>query len=331
MISQQVADQICSTYQLGKLLEFPQIVLGGRVHQVFCLNTEKGKFALKKFNLLRSWGLHSEQEIVEAEDIITSLSENAFPALPAIKANGKPFYKYDDDCYLLFNWIEGQSLSPKEAGLAQIELVGSLLAKLHQAHLEMPAPTICPRPCETKHWVILVQCSRMCDFSGTALLETLGPRLRELSSEVNEAWSRLKSNVVIGHGDLDPWNVIWRSEQDPVIVDWEGVGWTNPMVDLMQSALSWALVEPQELDATRYRAMFKGYAKAGGKIDEDLLDAFHVVMCLWMGWMEYNLERFVGEEQTDFSQQRKSELEAHNALKTVEYLLSLPESSWKYT
>lgn len=84
--------------------------------------------------------------------------------------------------------------------------------------------------------------------------------------QVNAAMAVLSGNIVISHRDLDPKNVMWSSEGQPVIIDWEAAGWVNPAQELMEVALYWSDFESGHIRKADFCAVIHAYRNQGEKL-----------------------------------------------------------------
>jgi thiamine kinase-like enzyme len=66
------------------------------------------------------------------------------------------------------------------------------------------------------------------------LLEIINT-LYDWNAQANKSAKQLASDMVISHWDLDSKNTMW-DQDNPIIIDWELAGYTNPMQELTESS-----------------------------------------------------------------------------------------------
>jgi thiamine kinase-like enzyme len=80
--------------------------------------------------------------------------------------------------------------------------------------------------------------NKSCEFS-SKLNENLG-NLLGANQKYHSAIDVLKENTVVSHGDLDQKNVLWDSENNPILIDWESARKLNPTYEIVNVALDWS-------------------------------------------------------------------------------------------
>jgi thiamine kinase-like enzyme len=101
----------------------------------------------------------------------------------------------------------------------------------------------------------------------------------------------LQANLVIGHGDIDQKNVIWKDDQTPVIIDWESVSMTNPDLEIVDAALNWAGLLSGTIQIDSMKAVMNGYKSVGLKLSLTSRDILNACILKWMSWLDANLRK----------------------------------------
>ncbi|MCF6137820.1 phosphotransferase [Pseudalkalibacillus berkeleyi] len=301
---QSIIKKMCENAQLGELNEAPKKILGGLLHQMYAVDTAKGKYAVKILNpqimrrptALKNY-IHSEQ--------IAEIASTRIPALPAKKLNGTFVQELDNHCYLVFDWIEGNCLKPNEISKDHCEKIGEIVADIHQTDFsELGIKQ--ERILENEHltdWNIYLQKGRENHADWFTLLKENSDRLFEWNAMAIEAAKLLSSKMVISHRDLDSKNVIWNHGA-PVLIDWESAGYINPMHDLMETAMYWTKSGNGNIDKAKFFVFINGYKKRFGMLNAN----WNVVLAMGflskLGWLEYNLKRSLWIECTNESEQK---------------------------
>lgn len=95
------------------------------------------------------------------------------------------------------------------------------------------------------------------------MFESYLPQLKIWGEKVYLASQKVQADQVISHRDLDCKNILWDADQNPIVIDWESVGWVNPMSELMETALYWSCAEILEFDQVKFISFVESYLEAG--------------------------------------------------------------------
>ena len=105
-----------------------------------------------------------------------------------------------------------------------------------------------------------------------------------------KAISTLETHVTVSHGDLDQKNVLWDSNNNPILIDWESTCKINPTYDLINTAFYWSGIT-STFDKALFFKILNAYQKAGGTINKEHMVAACYGTFGWIGWLVYNIER----------------------------------------
>jgi aminoglycoside phosphotransferase (APT) family kinase protein len=178
-------------------------------------------------------------DIVNGEQIAT-VAARYIPALPAKQFDEKAVLEIDGQYYMVYDWVDGKSLYGENKTPTRCEQIGNILGKLHTidfSSLNIPKPAVAAEA--------LVDWDRYLHKGQ----EAGSPWIDELSANMDnlQDWNHrylasmkyLEKPLVIGHGDIDPKNVMWSNDK-PIIIDWESAGYLNPSHELIVYALYWS-------------------------------------------------------------------------------------------
>ena len=260
-------EQLCNRLNLGKPREALSGLAGGFHHRVWRLETERGTFVIKQL----------------APD--TDLTD---------KAVINHYNVIDEEAYLVFPWTDAVALNDGEVSSHHALAVAELLAKMHNADIEvLGVESELGEPSGEGDVEELVDVAMKEGLSIAPLLNEQRSLLMRIARQYQKALPLLERRQIISHGDMDQKNVLWDSDDKPVIIDWEAAHRINPTQEVVSVALEWS------------------GSRAGGTITPNLLEAaLHCELGKWLDWLMYNIGRLVnlqstrqhtlGEEQIEF-------------------------------
>ncbi|MEI4802953.1 phosphotransferase [Bacillus sp. FJAT-51639] len=309
---------LCQTSQLGELLNAPESISGGLLHRMYAVETTKGKYAVKLLNpqiMLRPTAMRN---YINSEKIANFLSNN-IPTLPAKKLNGDVLQKVDNQFYLVFDWIEGESLKPYEINNIHCEKIGTILAAIHKADFsELSITNDGFDNGQPTNWNYYLQKGKENRSEWVKLLLENLDNLSKWNLNAIRASESLSSNMVISHRDLDSKNVMWN-QYNPVLIDWESAGYINPMQDLIETAIYWSKNEKGDIDKQRFFSFISGYKKRYGELQADWTVVLANGFSGKLGWLEYNLKRSLWIECTDEEEQQMGTIQATETINEIRH------------
>ena len=250
-------EQLCDNLGLGTLLCEPAQLTGGLLHRMYAIETTSGKYAVKALNPQVMLRPTAKSNIMNGEHVAAIAAEH-IPALPAKNFGNTSIQQIGGQSYLIYDWAEGKSLYGESITTAHCETIGRLLGKLHC--IDFSTLNI-PEPCGTEEELV--------DWNGYLLKgqqagSTWADLLAQNMDDLYE-WNRrylasmqyLAHPLVIGHGDIDPKNVLWHNGQ-PLIIDWESAGYLHPAHEFIVCALYWSDTNGTN-DKEKFLAFLNGY------------------------------------------------------------------------
>ena len=295
-------EKLCNVLHLGEIAGAPEAISGGLLHRMYAIKTTQGKYAIKALNPQIMARPKAMQDIINGEQI-AGIAANNISTLTAKKINGTIVNEIDNQFYLVFDWVDGKSLKLNEIGIAHCKKIASILADIHMtdfSQLGMVDDYSSDEP--LTDWNYYLQKGQKSNAVWADLLLENIEDLYSWSAELNIAAKLLALDTVISHGDLDPKNVMW-SKDNPIIIDWEGAGFVNPMCDLINTAIDWSENEIGDIDKDKFMAFIDGYKKKHGTLKADWRTVLKKGLGK-LGWLEYSLKRSLWIECTDEAEQQ---------------------------
>lgn len=295
-------DKLCKFLQLGNMVGEPEVVTGGLMHRMYAINTTKGKYAVKALNpqiMLRPVAMG---HIINSERI-ANVAINNIPALSSIRCNDNFIHEIDEQHYLVFDWIDGKSLKLDEIKTEHCKKIGTILAKLHMTDFnELDIVNHNDKVKNQIDWDYFLMKGQENNSKWVNLIQENIKELHMWNQAAIKSAKNLSSNMVISHRDLDPKNVMWNNEE-PIVIDWESADYTNPMHELVETAIYWAETENSEIDKEKFVAFMNGYRNIYGVLEADWREVLLNGFIGKLEWLEYSLKRSLGIECTDEKEQ----------------------------
>ncbi|EFH89018.1 phosphotransferase [Ktedonobacter racemifer] len=290
------AQMLCVAYELGELSTRPQAVPGGLLHQMWRLDTTRGRHAVKQLNpaIMHKPGI--EEAYRASERIALEMYGYGVPAIVALQRGGDPLYQVEGTSYLVYDWCEGNALTSEASEPGQARQMGHLLGQMHSVKMSVPgAEDEEWRSFDEEVWDMLTFHAASQNLEWAYIARSMLPRLLTWSRLYEVAGQQLGRHQVVSHRDLDQKNVLWRDDQTPHIIDWEAAGLINPTLELVGVALSWSGLVVGDVRKESFDAVIAGYRQTGGEIHNTSEVALHGLMGTWLGWLLFNMRRSLGE------------------------------------
>lgn len=289
--------------RLGEIEGIPVPISGGLLHKMYSLETTKGKYAIKILNPQIMKRPEAMTNYINSERIANFVSQN-LPVIPAKEIQGSFIQKIDAQFYLVYDWVEGETLNFNTITVRHNEEIGSLLAEIHGTDFsELRIKEETDNNDQSIEWQYFIEKGQQAGAAWVDSLAEIVDELSEWGSLANRAKRMLSTNRVISHRDLDPKNVLWN-DQNPILIDWESAGYINPMHDLIETALYWSEVEAGNVDKERFFSFINGYKTRYGEIQADWTTVLAIGFSGKLEWLEYNLKRSLWMECTDEEEQK---------------------------
>jgi len=300
------------------------------LHRLWRLQTTQGVYAIKQLNpvIMRKSGIRDAYRLTER--IAEAMAIRGVPTPVALTGEGNDgtVQEIGDATCIVYNWIEGETLSVQAVGPERTRLIGTILAHMHslprQGFPELEPPDWESFP--EDEWDMLTFQASDRDIPWTQQVRNALPLLVEWSKLATDASKLLRQTSVISHRDLDQKNVIWQSVTSPVVIDWEAAGLTNSAMDVVGAALSWSGQNVQPPQEESFHALLEGYVTAGGSIHNSGIVALHGVIGNWLAWLLFNMHRSLGESVNSEEERQLGVRETTRTLSSLRALATNAET-----
>lgn len=329
MTKSDLLQPVCDFFELGKL-EDAAVVKGGRTHTVYRVRTSDGFYIIKGLER----GLRAEisyDTYRHAAAIVYVLLKHGLPVLPALIKNDDVICEVEGQAFMAYHYVDGQMTKRSDMTVDQCCLIAEFIARMHLLQLDVPAAPVWNYRYKSDTW----QCASVFleerhKFSLAPMITRLNERIRKTFSKYVELKSLMNTDVVIGHRDLDSYNVLWPKENEIVIIDWDLAGYIDAAFELMYVALGFAHVKHLEFDFIKFKAILSVYHQLRPIKTTAFQPVFYTIIVNWLNWCQDRLALCMAPAN-DLSDINAYVVSVRHSLETFEYIMSLErrlERAW---
>lgn len=279
-------------FNLGQPVNAPERVYGGLLHIMWRLDTDKGSYAVKQ--LSKDISLKNEQVIKNyelSEKIASRFVAQGIPGICAIAQSGKYLFMIDETGFLVYPWVDAETLDQHTVSEQHAVKMAAILAKMHC--LDLDEPEITQPEFYTHTAKNILELFDKAENFGCPFVVDLRKNQKNILA-ANESYQKaipiLKTQIIVSHGDLDQKNVLWDIDNNPILIDWESACKINPTYDIINTAFYWSGITSY-FDKNLFFKIISAYQKAGGIINKDHIVAACYSTFSWIGWLVYNIDR----------------------------------------
>jgi len=289
-----------------KIKESPKRIFGWLLHEMWKISATNWTFAVKVLNPEIMNRPEAYDNFIFSEKV-ANIAKNAWiPAISAITNKEECLIKVHDKYYMVFPWIDWFTLSEKPAWKDFCYKIGKTLAQIHNLWIE-------------KTTNISYEEMKI-DINYLNILEKksagISQKITELQKKYNDNINFFNNELVISHKDIDQKNVLWNSENNPMIIDWEASWTINPMIELLSMALYWGWIVSGKVEKSSFKAVIKWYTEIR-QIDYTNIQKY-LFGCVWfIDWLMYNLKR---SKDINNSDSQEIEIANNEITKTIDVI-----------
>ncbi|GIG63173.1 hypothetical protein Lfu02_75450 [Longispora fulva] len=276
---------ITTAFQLGPVSSVERVV-AGLMNDNFRLATETGVFLVKR---VRDVPVDKARRNLHA---VAVLAAEGLPVAGPVLAGGDPVLELGSGAFTVTRWVEGVHLTGGEMSVEQARLLGTELGALHgrlRALLPDGGPLPASRTASVEAAIdeadrfLEVIASRV-ELDDFDLLVDKALRRRVELVEFHRGL-RPETDGPVGpggwtHGDVQPFNLLWRDGGLVAVVDWDRLGIRSYGEEVARTATLVFAAGDGGLDLAKVEAFAAGYRAAFGVVDGAALrDA--VARLLW--------------------------------------------------
>ena len=211
-------------------------------------------------------------------------------ALPARRINDQAVQTIDGSDYLLFDWIDGKTLSADQIRPAHARQIGVQLGRLHGLTIVTTGYSKPDTSSTSINWDGQLEEGKRQQAKWLQLFMEEQEQLQRIERLAQEAQRQLPVDWIVSHRDLDPKNVLW-TPTGPVLIDWESAGLIHRAIDVFETACYWSKNEDDTFDRNRFNAFLDGYATNQRLPDVDWTHVIDSSVQGKLDWLDFNLNR----------------------------------------
>jgi len=320
VISMNLKD-FCADKKLGTVMNITKLT-GGLMHKMFKVETDKGTYAIKILNPEVMSRSDAYNNFIISETISNLAKNNGIVVSSALPINGNYLTKYDDMYYMVFAFVKGKTLTDTEITTEHCQKIGQILARIHS--LDYTQIGLKPQKEEYKQlydWDEYINNPNFVKMSYQNAYLKNYQKYNSLLKRANERFNESNLEISICHNDMDPKNVMWDG-LNPIIIDWEAAGLSNPYTELLEDALCWSGFLSNQFDEEKFTAIIAEYIKTRpikhhryNIICGNLVGRFE--------WLKYNLERSLGICSNDLEERKLAENEVSKTIAEINRYVEL--------
>lgn len=311
--------EICGVHELG---EFQSVstVEGGRIHCTYKVTTLQNNkvnyFALKVLNPILIETESEKNRFIITDTIARQFKKQGINSVPSRIGTINVLSRGNEEInYMVFDWIDGNTLSFDEIEEQHCRAVGMQLAQIHYGF-----PNTEENPYQND-----MQGSYQFNFQTYLENSTLNNSIKRFLAEnidkINEILNKHAQVIpslnqetqVMAHGDMDSTNTIWQGKT-PFFVDWEkATAAISPSKDYMITAVYWSRRSLGKFSDSHFLAFWEGYKNFFEnknlpipKINQKA--GMLALLAHWLIWVDFNLKRAsnstLSEDQRKLAEQQ---------------------------
>lgn len=277
---------VVDKFDLGTILKPTEKINKGLTNEIYKINTKSGKFIIKVLNNDNI----NKIDLIEFSEKINALAYNEnIKSYPAIKKENKYIQKYNNKYFLLYKYYEGKVISSKEITLNKCKILAKELAKIHKLDTTLindivkDKEDIYTKKIDFNYYF---DKSKNIDEEWVVDFKDNYKNIVNIYEKVYNCYQNLSEEKTFTHKDLNRKNILWKSDDEFAIIDWENARFSNPSLDFFNTA--WFLTEDVKKD--KYTIFAKEYFK-NFKFKDSIDTAVYAALIDEILWLEFNLKR----------------------------------------
>ena len=273
--------EICSKYNLGKYISSEKITTG-LTNILYKVKTDIDTYVIKIINENNIKNKNNHLNNIEySEEISNILNNNGVNTIGALRFNNKYIQKIDDVYFLIYKWSNGIVLKTCELNIKHMEILGTMLAKIHSIKVDKIDNTKYPKIDFMYYYNLVKDNNEKCYL----FFKNNINKLAKIYEDVYNNYLLLGNQKSYVHKDFNRKNILWEDDT-PYIIDFETATIGNPSIDFFNSA--WFLTD--DFDTKKFTSFANTYFNTMN-LDDDFEISISAAIIEECNWLEYSLKR----------------------------------------
>lgn len=309
-------------YNLGNVISVKQI-FGGFMNKMYKVVTNEKTFVVKKMNPELMKKEEVKNNLITSEKISNFANKNNIPVCSAMRLEEKFLLDFNDGHYMIFNFIEGKTLTDEEIKIEHCKKIGIVLGQIHS--LDYKSLGLEQRVVTYKRlyeWDKYIQHENFKQMKYRSLYLENYEKLNIILDKANKCFNSTNRDFVLCHKDMDSKNVMWENN-NPIIIDWECAGVASQYRDLIETAINWSGFLSNNFDIEKYEAVINGYREVKDIDDINWYDVVYGNLVGRIGWLKFNVERSLGIVSDDKEEMALAENEVEKTIIEINNYIKL--------
>lgn len=308
---------VCQELNIGNQIIKIEKVSGGLLHEMFCIRTDQGIYAVKKLNPKVMKRKEAYQNFVCSEKFSRKVIQKGVPGIHAL-GDKKFLFHQKDHYYMIFPWLNGRILTFPEVKEEHVIKVAESLAKMHLISSQMgtKASGIPSSKMDFEKY-------KISSVSYGKIFDEIVDTLSSMETKIHLSLIEINKKAIMSHCDLDLKNVMWDEKENPYFIDFESASYVNMTFDLLDVALYWSGID-SDFCIDYFDLFIDSYLKINPHIEDDVKVVGNCLCIHVLGWLRYNLELTLqnSKDQKAFDEVQKSLRTLKNYMEIVPQIIN---------
>ncbi|HRD68969.1 MAG TPA: phosphotransferase [Legionella sp.] len=299
MLNKDELQNITQNYNVNFNAQQITQLAGGDVNNTYLLQSDMGQYVIKKI-LLEQYVDDYQTTIDEVTqsllfiEEITRKQQSLGNVITAIAGNSGTVLHTDGIAYILYPFFQGEILENNKITLPMIKQISQRLERLHHHKFSYDN-----KMSQQKFNRFINVGRSILDSPILSRLDNIKyliPKLKPIINFITENKASLSESIKlctpesVCHNDLKPKNVLWASEDNFAIIDWEAAADFDHRTDYLDTLISWS----NELDNNRFiliHEKIQAFQEHYFIPKNELNYAMDLVILKWYFWLFFCISR----------------------------------------
>lgn len=296
----QWVEQVAHEFSLGDPAAAPSELSGGRAHQVWRLDTTKGRYVAKALNPYHagdSKGVSLIRDKIRLE--LASKARGVTMPAPVASVTGDmlaylPGPATECRWWRVHEWLDGRHPNWGATSPAIAHWVGRTLATVHDLATRYSGPRLTPLLIPLDQWRALIERAGTSEVPWAGMLDASFDMIGAVNAFAAGRFG-LDGPMLRSHSECDQRNVIVGNADRPYLLDWDSLIVVHPVAELFAATLNWAGVNTGNVDLGIAAEVIAAYRRTA-ILNEPLIEYAGYWLAWQLGWLWLSAHRSLGDD-----------------------------------